>query len=44
MSAVSGSERRIRDLLIMAAMLATACGTDTNRFNKAKKYERNRNR
>jgi hypothetical protein len=28
----------------MEAMLATARGTDTNHFNKAKKHERNRNR
>jgi hypothetical protein len=36
MNAVSGGERRIRDLLLMEAMLATARGTDTNHFNKAK--------
>jgi hypothetical protein len=40
MSAVSGSERRIRELLLMEAMLATARGTETNHFNKAKKHER----
>ena len=36
MSAVNGSERRIRDLLLIEAMLATARVTDTNHFNKAK--------
>jgi hypothetical protein len=37
MSTARGSERRIRDWLFIEATLATARGTDTNHFNKAKK-------